>query len=395
MCRASLLVLGCLVIAVTGCETTRHATCTSWRTDSPLESYCVRYNRMGCAVTGLRRVKRKWCTNWQCDPGYVKPGEHADRCALPAELEREKAEKAAKADEAARERGIKDQGRCDRGDAEACLSVRRHQEAAVLLQPRCAEGNLKACSHLEDALAGNARLAEDGGRAAAAMERLCQEGCSSGHRTKLRLCTSVGSMYRAGHSTGRDLARARALFTQGCDRDLSASCSALGEMSAVGEGAAADPGAALGYYMRACENAWHKGSACTERDRFQKDSDVLIGLYPALFSGALNVENYKSDGVDDEVAYRRGMKREAVDAVVRSKLGELASCRSGSRGIVRVRWSVSRGGRVEVNEYSPRVTFSTLGDPAAEKCVLGKVVGWVFPPHQTMMVHVSYTFALE
>jgi TPR repeat protein/predicted Ser/Thr protein kinase len=110
-------------------------------------------------------------------------------------------------------------GRCDAGDAEACL------EAAALLEPRVEE-------------AVGARLAA-----------LYHDGCDEG---SVRACVRLAGLHARGFGVPPSAQRALPLYLDACDRGDAEGCARLGAFYEKGTGVLAHAGRALELYGRAC-----------------------------------------------------------------------------------------------------------------------------------------------
>jgi uncharacterized protein len=113
--------------------------------------------------------------------------------------------------------------RCERGDAEACMQI------GVVN----AEGSLAPLIPQDDV-----RAFEMGTRA-------CSLGSALG-------CANLGTLYKLGRGTAKDVPKARALFEKACDASSLLGCVLLGNLYRTGEGVPLDVARARKLYEDAC-----------------------------------------------------------------------------------------------------------------------------------------------
>jgi TPR repeat protein len=86
----------------------------------------------------------------------------------------------------------------------------------------------------------------------AARERECDAGSAD-------RCRRLAASYAFGQGTGKDEARAPALYEHACDMKDPSACVFAGQMNEFARGAAKDDAKAARFYLRACDLRWAPG----------------------------------------------------------------------------------------------------------------------------------------
>jgi hypothetical protein len=99
------------------------------------------------------------------------------------------------------------------------------------------------------------------------------------------------------------------------------------------------------------------------------------------------------------MALEGGLSRYAINATIAKYLSQVRRCyetqlkfNSNLQGLVEVSFMINGTGKLDFS----KVNRTTLKNPAAEKCITTKMMGWQFPkPRGGVKVPVKYPFMLR